>query len=358
LTFGDTLLTLAPVQSPRRLERVRKKPKISLTAATGLIEAIAAAGGDPDEVLGSVGLDRPALSNPSGFMACSDFTRLLEAAAQATGDDCFGLHLGAHYQPKNIGPLAYVVLNSPTFATAMENVGRYHKVHNEATQVSLTVDDDWAYLRLLLVDPAIEFPRQHNEYGIAIMLGTIRLMAGSQWAPSEVQLSHPTPRDASEHIRLFRCPVSFGCASNAIVMEREFVDRTVPAADARLYPILQRYLDRVLSEMPEEDGLLVSVRKAVGESMRDTDPTLTQVARRVALSPRTLQRRLKDRGIDFVRLVDDTRRRFAFNYLRDPEHTFTEIAYLLGYSEVSAFNRAFKRWTGSTPSDYRRKITR
>jgi AraC-like DNA-binding protein len=239
----------------------------------------------------------------------------------------------------------------------MENVGRYHKVHNEATQVSLTIDDNWASLQLQLVDPAIEIPRQHNEYGIAVMLGTIRLMAGSQWAPSEVQFSHPTPRDSSEHTRLFRCPVSFGCASNAVVMEREFVDRTVPAADPRLYPILQRYLDRVLSEMPEEDGLLVSVRKAVGESMRDTDPTLTQVARKVVLSPRTLQRRLKDRGIDFMRLVDDTRRRFAFNYLRDPEHTFTEIAYLLGYSEVSAFNRAFKRWTGSTPSDYRRKIT-
>jgi AraC-like DNA-binding protein len=87
--------------------------------------------------------------------------------------------------------------------------------------------------------------------------------------------------------------------------------------------------------------------------MRDGDPTLTQVARKIALSPRTLQRRLKDYGTDFKRLVDDTRRRFSLNYLKNPEHTFTEIAYLLGYSEASAFNRAFKRWTGATPSDYR-----
>jgi AraC-like DNA-binding protein len=78
------------------------------------------------------------------------------------------------------------------------------------------------------------------------------------------------------------------------------------------------------------------------------------VAKKLGLGPRTLQRRLKEYGADFKTLVDDTRRRFSLNYLRDRKHTLTEIAYLLGYSEVSAFNRAFKRWTGSTPSDYRR----
>ena len=89
--------------------------------------------------------------------------------------------------------------------------------------------------------------------------------------------------------------------------------------------------------------------------MRDGDPKLTDVARKVALGSRTLQRRLKDQGLDFKKLVDDTRHRFSLNYLRDPQHTLTDIAYLLGYSEVSAFNRAFKRWTGSTPVSHRRR---
>jgi AraC-like DNA-binding protein len=109
--------------------------------------------------------------------------------------------------------------------------------------------------------------------------------------------------------------------------------------------------------MPREDGLLTSVRKAVGEAMRDGEPTLTQVARKIAMKPRTLQRRLKDHGLDFKRLVAGTRRHFSQNYLRDRRHTLTEIAYLLGYSEVSAFNRAFRRWTGSTPSEYRSQAT-
>lgn len=328
---------------------------ISLTAATGLIDAIAAGGSDPDAVLSSLGLTRQAISNPMGVIPSSDFARLLEAAAQATRDDCFGLHFAEHYQPKNIGPVTYVVLNSPTFAAGIENVARYLHAHNEAARVTFAVEGDRAYVRHELADLSIEVPRQHNEYSLVVGLNTVRLMAGSRWAPAEVQFSHPAPVDSSEHVRVFRAPVSFGCPTNALVVEREFFDRPVPAADKRLYPILRRYLDRVLEEMPREEGLLVAVRRAIGEAMRDGDPTLAQVAKKVVSSPRTLQRQLKNHGVEFKKLVDDTRHRFSLNYLRDPKHTLTEIAYLLGYSEVSAFNRAFKRWTGSTPSEYRKK---
>jgi AraC-like DNA-binding protein len=174
----------------------------------------------------------------------------------------------------------------------------------------------------------------------------------------EVQLAHPAPPETSEHTRIFRAPVSFGCATNALAIEPELVERQVPAADERLYPVLRKYLDSVLREMPREDGLLASARRTVGELLRDGDPTLAQLARKLEIGPRTLQRRLKGDGIDFKALVDDTRRRFSFNYLRDRKHTLTEIAYLLGYSEVSAFNRAFRRWTGSTPSEYRRRARR
>ena len=107
--------------------------------------------------------------------------------------------------------------------------------------------------------------------------------------------------------------------------------------------------------MPREDELLASVRRAIAESMRDGDPRLVRVAKKVAMSSRTLQRRLNEYGVDFKKLADDTRRRFALSYLRDRKQTLTEVAYLLGYSDLSAFNRAFKRWTGSTPMKYRKE---
>jgi AraC-like DNA-binding protein len=326
---------------------------ISLAAATGLIEAIQAAGGTPDHVLRPLGLTRSMFADPHGFIASSDFAQVLEEAARATGDECFGLHFGERYHPKNIGPLLYVTVNSPTMAVGFENVERYLRVHNEVAKFSLVIEGRWVSARFGFSGLAVAIPRQQNDFSMAVLISTVRLMAGSDWAPIEVQLAYPAPRMVSEHTRIFSAPVSFGHPTNALVMEREFLERQVPAADERLYPILRRYLDGVLKEMPAEDLLLASVRRAIAESMRDGSPKLALVARKIAMGPRSLQRRLKEYGMEFNMLVDDTRRRFSVHYLRDRKHTLTEIAYLVGYSEVSAFNRAFKRWTGSTPADYR-----
>lgn len=332
-----------------------RTPMISLTAATGLIEAIGATRADPDQILHAVGLDRSTLSDPHGFLPCGDFARLLQEAARRTGDDCFGLHFGAQFQPKNIGPLIYVVLNSPTMAVAFDNAVRYLKVHNEAGRVTFTHDAASAYLRHSLVGVSVEEVRQHSEYSMVVAMNTVRLMAGSRWSPREVQFAHRSPVQTVEHVRIFGAPLSFGSDANTLVIDRAFVDRQVPAADERLYPILRRYLDRVVKEMPREDRTLSSIRQVIGDSIREGDPRLDDVARKVTMSTRTLQRRLKEQGVDFKGLVDDTRRRFSLNYLADSVHTPAEIAYLLGYSEVSAFNRAFKRWTGTTPSTYRRR---
>ena len=339
-----------------RSQAVSATPMISVAAATGLLEAIAARGGDPDQILRKFEIDRSAFSELEGFLPSSIFAGVLEEAAQATADDCFGLHLGENYNPRNIGPLVYVVLNSPTIRAVIENFERYLHVYNEAARWFFTSEGNRGYIRYLLTDLGINSLRHSNEHGMTIALNTLRMMVGSEWAPMEVQFAHEAPEQTSEHFRIFHAPVSFGCKTNAIVIDRHFVEREVAAADQRLYQILKRYLDQVLSEMPREDSLLASVRRATAETMRAGDLKLARVAKQMAMSARTLQRQLKERGVDFKRLTDATRRRFAVNYLKDRKNTLTEVAFLLGYSELSAFNRAFKRWTGSTPLDYRRRL--
>jgi AraC-like DNA-binding protein len=329
---------------------------ISVAATTGLLEAIAGGGANPDRILHVLELERSAFKNSEGFIASSLFARILEEAARATADECFGLHFGEHYNPKNIGPLAYVVLNSATIAVAIENAERYLHIHNEAADLSFNIEGEKAYLRFLLAESAIESTRQHTEYSMAVALNTLRIMVGSHWAPLEVQFTHEAPAHTSEHLRVFGAPVLFGCATNALVIERDFVERQVPAADPRLYRILKTHVERILNEMPRKSDFLSAVRRAIAESMRDGDPKLARVTKKISMSRRALQRRLKEHGVVFKTLADDTRRRFALDYLRDRKQTVTEIAFLLGYSEVSAFNRAFKRWTGRTPLDYRRNI--
>lgn len=337
---------------------MRSRPIISASATTGLVEAIAAAGGNPDHILRTCGLERSALLNPEAFVASATFARVLEEAAHATADDCFGLRFGEHFNPKNIGPLVYVVVNSPTVATAIQNVERYLHMHNQAANLSFSIEGERAYLRFVLDDFAMRSVRQHNEYSMALVLNTFRIIAGSDWTPREVHFTHQAPERTAEHLRVFGAPVLFGCATNALVFERDFVDRQVPAADPRLYRILKQHAERILSEVPRESDLIASVRSAIAEAMRDGDPKLDRVMKKIPMSRRTLERRLKEDGVLFKKLVDDTRHRFALDYLKNRKHRLTEIAFLLGYSEVSAFNRAFKRWTGSTPLEHRRTVAK
>ena len=109
---------------------MNRRPMISVASTTGLLDAVRAAGVDPDRLLSGVGLDRSALSNHDAYIACSTFTRLLEEAARATGDDCFGLHFGERFNPRDVGALAYVTLNSPTIGAAIQNFERYLRIHN------------------------------------------------------------------------------------------------------------------------------------------------------------------------------------------------------------------------------------
>jgi AraC-like DNA-binding protein len=354
LTFRDSRLTVG-ARLGKEQGSMRTRPLISSSVTTGLIDAIAATDADVDQVRRSVTLDFATVTNNEGFIACADFARLLEEIAQATGDACFGLHFGERSNPKNIGPFAYAVLNSPTIAAACATASRYLHVHNQALQPSLNVDSKLAHFAFSYSNVGLDNPSQFSEFTMAGVLNTFRIMAGSHWAPREIQFAHEAPESITEHQRVFGAPVIFRCANNAMVMEREFLDRTIPAADHRLYEIMNRYLDDVLHRMPREDGIVTTIQKAIGESLKDGTPKLARVAKSMAVSPRTLQRRLEKHGLDFKKLVHDTRHQFALEYLKDEENTLTQIAFLLGYSEVSAFNRAFKHWTGSTPLDYRRK---
>jgi Arabinose-binding domain of AraC transcription regulator, N-term len=153
-------------QKGSRLQAVSARPMISVAAATGLLEAIAARGGDADQILRKFGIDRSVFSEPEGFIPSAIFAGILEEAAQATADDCFGLHLGENYNPRNIGPLVYVVLNSPTIRAGIENFERYLQVYNEAAKWFFTSEGNRGYIRYLLTDLGIDSLRQSNEYGM------------------------------------------------------------------------------------------------------------------------------------------------------------------------------------------------
>jgi len=326
---------------------------ISVTATTGLVDCIVAAGADADHILDAAGLQRSFLAKPDGFIATTAFAGVLREAARATGDDCFGLHFGEHFETRDRGALTYVILNSPTIIEAIGNAMRYLHIHNRGATVRFAVEEGLGYLRYLLGNFSTELWRQQNEFSMAVGLQSFHIMAGRHWTPQRIEFAHEAPADVSEHARVFGCPVRFGCAWNAVVFEKDFLEHRVEGADPRLYPILKQHVERVLAEIPHDNDVLAGARGAIAECIGEGTLNLSCVARKLALSPRTLERRLKEHGAVFKKMVDEMRRRLALDYLRSDRHTLAQIAFLLGYSEVSAFNRTFKRWTGVSPSQYR-----
>jgi AraC-like DNA-binding protein len=325
---------------------------ISISAATGLLDAIAAGGGTAERVLRNAGVERSTLLRRDGFIRSSVFSRLLEESARSTGDCCFGMHFGARFDPRDIGILAYVVVNSATIAAALRNVERYLHIHNHAPNVSFGIEGKRGYLRYLLRGSENASLRQHNEYSMAVLVKTLRGAAGAAWTPSEIRFVHRR-NGACDYRAVFDSRVRFGCASNALIVERDFVECCVAAADPKLYRALRGHLDRALAGTQQEDVLLEAIRSAIGASLECGDAKLERIAAKLAVNARTLERRLKAHGVLYRDLLEDTRRRLALEYLKDKRRTISEIALLLGYSEVSAFTRAFKRWTGSTPRDSR-----
>ena len=282
--------------------------------------------------------------------------RLTQAAAELLGDDCLGLHRGEAWHLGGLGALSYAVLNAPTVATGLRNLDRYGRSHLQGGRIALSVVHAKARLGYELEGAPAELARQHVESAAVVGLRIVQQLAGASWRPQRVVFGHERPRDSAEHERIFDCPVSFGgCEHLRLEFDARDLERPVPGADRSLLPIVEQHLDKLL-ESRCGAGLVQDVRTVLAEVLCDGSPNVRAVARRFGMSVRTLQRRLEEHDVVFRDLVQGVRRELAERYLAERDANLTEVAFLLGYSELSSFDRAFRRWTGSTPVAVRRML--
>lgn len=333
--------------------------RIRIGAASGLLEAVTAGGGSVARTLAAVGLVQDDFCDPDRMIASAQLLRLFEVAATELGDDDFGLHFGAMVDFGAIGAVSYAVLHAPTVGTALANFERYGHTSWRGIRLAVEVGNHEARLAHDVGGPDREHGRQYAEGAAMVGLRLLRRLIGDDWSARRVLLGHRRPARTSEHARLLGVPIQFGAdVSTAIVFDAADLARPVPHADRHLLPIVQRYLDERLasSDADGDADWLARVRETVAVAMCDGPPPIEAVAERLALGVRTLQRRLAARGVVFKQLVDDVRRDLSLRYLADGKSDLTEIAFLVGYSELSAFDRAFRRWTGSTPQQHRKRL--
>ena len=282
---------------------------------------------------------------------------LLDLAAKATENGCFGLDLAANEgDPRDNGLLAYTALSSKTLGEALKVVERYFHVLNEAIDVGVefsprevTVDYHLSYARLAA-------PRQAIEFGAANLVRSLRFLTNTRLSPGEVRFHHSRNHEIAKFERFFGCPVRFGTRHNSLTFSRRQLALPLATADKRLHGLLTGYCEEILANREDTSpDLRHRVERIIAKLLCRGEAGTEAVAHELGMSVRTLARRLGELRESFGQILDELRHDLALRYLRDPNLSLSQIAFLLGYSELSALSHAFKRWTKTTPGEWRMK---
>ncbi|PTL85703.1 AraC family transcriptional regulator [Vitiosangium sp. GDMCC 1.1324] len=311
------------------------------------------AGVAPEALLAHEGLRPEMLEGPDVRVPLEAEGRLWEEAARLTGDDCFGLHAAELLQPGAFDVLDYSVRSSPTLGEAVQRLSRYNRLLHDVAEIRLEVRGDEARVRHRFPTDPRGAVRQAAEFTVASWVIVGRQASGQALPLRSVGFQHPEPASTQEHRRLFGCPVRFGQDCNELVLERRMLDVPFQKADPGLCAVLDRHAEELLARLPRAEPFDEALRRAICEELKGGTPNIRTVAARLRISTRTLQRRLGEEGSSFQELVDTLRRELALRHLADERTAIAEVAFLLGFSEPRAFHRAFKRWTGQTPGEYR-----
>ncbi len=320
-------------------------------------EKLEAAGLPVEDILQKVGIKPYLLNQKAARIPFRQHAELLDLAAAASGNGCFGLELAAkEIDPRDGGLLAYAALSSKTFGEALKVLVRYFHVLNEAVDVRSTVSRDAAIIEFDFSEPKAKSLRQATEFGMANLVRSLRFPTGTRLRPIEVRFSQPRSRDITRFERFFSCPVRFGAKQNIVSFLRHHLALPIATSDDRLLGILTDYCDEILADREKKSpDLRHRVERTISRLLSRGEAQTPTVANELGMSVRTLARRLSESGTSFAKIVDELRHDLALKYLRDATLALSQITFLLGYSELSAFNHAFKRWTGTTPGEWRAK---
>jgi AraC-like DNA-binding protein len=282
---------------------------------------------------------------------CAD---LFDRAAQQLADDALGLHVGESIRPGHYGVLGYVAMNCATLGEALSRLQRYQALVLDIGPLTVQMKSD--ELRLSW-SPDSERPfRQLAEFNLAGLVTFARWISGRADTPRRIEFNYPAPRDLAEHRRIFGCELRFDRPHYAIVMPQAWLQQPLIQPDPAMRELMLRLADKQMLGLERGGTVLARARSLVARRLSEGELALEQLAAQLEISPRTLQRKLKEAGLGYTQLLDGIRQELAERYLADPNLDLNDLAFLLGFSEQSAFQRAFKRWKGESPGAWRKRL--
>jgi AraC-like DNA-binding protein len=306
---------------------------------------------DPHIMLQRFGIDPAVLDDPDVMVPYTAFLAVLDAAAQETGLPHFGLILAERQQLPMLGPLGFTMKQAPDLRTAIEELIAYLHLHVQGARSHLSVVGDtamWSYEVFVSDIPGIS---EQEDLAVAIGIDIMRELVGRDWNPDFVTLVRKAPFNSAPYRRVFRCPVHFEAEHNQSVFDARLLDRKLTGGDSRLHAILNSHLRNLDASGGADFGS--EVQQIILQAMKNGNCSLPRVASYLGMTPRTLQRRLSTEGTSFQAELDAVRSRVAHRYLEETAMPLTSLADMLGYSDLAAFSRAFKKINSVSPLRWR-----
>ena len=304
---------------------------------------------DAEPALLGAELSRAQLSQDEISLSVASQYRFLELAAAEANDQLLGLHVAAEMDMRAIGILFNLTGSAPTVTEALENLARYSQTTNEALALEISRQKDEVILAIRHVQEFYEEHRQFFELLALWFVRTLHKETNRDFAPLRVTFTHARNADLREVHRLLRCPVDFAQTVDGWVLPQRVMDLSLVSGDSYLLQILTARADDLLAERHSVSELQSMVAHQLVDLLPSGESRAAAVARRLGMSTRTFIRYLEEEGTTFGEILEQLRQHLASGYLADNRMSSHQIAWLLGYSEPSAFIHAYKRWTGTTP---------
>lgn len=326
---------------------------VSGGSIAALLGYVGSRGANLDDDVLRAGLDASTLLQPDLRISQELNNLLWERAAAAVDDNDFGLHFAEHFDLDAFHVLGHLAASSDTLGQAIERIVAFSRLLHDAGRTELEVHGGEARVfpgcRGLPEPP----PRHVADFSAASVVLLARMITGQPCTPLAVHFNHSPPPSTREHLRIFGVMPSWKAAETVVVLPAAAL--ALPIKDARpaVSLWLQGYARELLARLPADDSLVAKVTRAIVTGIPRGAAEIGPVAAQLGLTPRTLQRRLAALSTSFAALGDEARRLSAEQYLRDERLPLAEVAFLLGFQEPSAFHKAFRRWTGTTPGAWR-----
>lgn len=337
-----------------RTRELEPTPKAA-GAITRLACAHAAAKGvSVDLLLRKAGLSPERLADPEARVEVRRQIRFLNFVAEALGDDLLGFHLSERFDLRTIGLLHYVFASSATLNEAMQRAARYSSIVNEGIRLTHR-EGEGVGLVFEYVGVSRHLDRHQMDFWMATLMRGCRQLTNRNLIPDRVSFVHRGCA-VSELRSFYACEPSFGADVDETVFPLSMRNAPIVSADPHLNELLTKYCEEALAHRrTNRSSVGISVENAIAVLLPHGQAQMSIIARNLGTSERTLERRLASEGLTFTGVLDDLRCDLAKRHLADRDLTISQVAWLIGYGEVSAFSNAFKRWTGMSPRAFRQQ---